>query len=344
MFVNFVNNSINIFVPVYNELSSINKIEQNVRRVLKVFPDACFFFYDNASVDGTSESLLQLQQKYPQNISVKINPENIGFQKNLSKISELPKNKMILIFGANDQIYTPGLRKLQSILVEGEHDLVVCNTCYVTGNSRLKLLKNEDERVKAPFCTNSLDEFFQKGGAIPNGIMQYVIHPRHSHIFSTYDFMMSPQVGVFFDVFPGKICYLPPPPIALVHRVESTGWRSTKEGIIETHLVLAKDVLELACRAYNMRQMSPWTFLLIRFAYTHAVMFLIYKAVTKKDYWGGWHLKGTKKYEFLLRMCKEVFSMPPFRWMNLIIVFAVAVDFLKYKITAPFRKPQIEHE
>lgn len=328
--------SINIFVPVYNEIDSFDKIEKNVRRTLKVFPNSYFFFYDNASTDGTSQCLLQLQHKYPGHICVRINPTNIGFQKNLAKIAELPKNDMILILGANDQIYTPGLRKLHSILIADSFDVIVCNICYIKGTRRPKLLRNEEERVLSPFSTDNMDEYFAKNGTIPNGIMQYVIHPRHAHLFGVYDYLMSPQVGVFLNVFPGKICYLPPPPVALVNRVESSGWRSSKESILETHFILAKDVIELAWSSYKRHRMSLRTLLFIRFSYTHSVMFLMYRLVLMKQYWGEWHLKGSKRCGFLVHIWKGIFAMTPYKWMNLFFVAAVAVHFLVYKVQTLF--------
>jgi len=324
--------SINVFVPVYNEIDSIGKIEENVRRTLKVFPGAHFFFYDNASIDGTSESLLQLQQKYPGHICVNINSENVGFQKNLSKISELPNDNMILILGANDLLYTPGLRNLHSILTEDSFDLIVCNICYVTGDSKLKLLKNEEERVTTRFSTHSMDEYFRKNGTIPNGIMQYVIHPRHCRHFGVYDYLMSPQVAVFFDVFPGKVCYLPPPPIALVNRTELTGWRSSKEGILETHFILAQDVIKSAWHAYKTERMSFRTFIIIRYSYTYSVMFLMYRSIMMNKYWGEWQKNGYNKYQFILRICKGLFLMTPFKWTNIFFIFAVAVHFMMCKV------------
>lgn len=327
-----MNNSLNVFIPVYNEIGSADKIEANVRRILKVFSDANFYFYDNASMDGTAYFLLELRNKYPDRITLVSNSENIGFQKNLAKIAELPTDRMILILGANDQVYTPGLRKLQDMISKGGFDLIVCNTCYVTGGARTRLMANEEEKVKIPFATTSIDEYFSKHGVIPNGIMQYVIHPRHCNLFGKYDFWMSPQVAVFFDVFPGKVCYLPPPPVALVNRIENSGWRSSKEGIIETHMILARDIVSKSCELLVNRRISLRTFIHIRFFYTHAVMCLVYKSVFVRDYWGGWSLPFGGRVKFLAKICKELFQLRPLLWVNSIFVAAVLVKFILYKI------------
>jgi glycosyltransferase involved in cell wall biosynthesis len=326
-----MNSSINVFVPVYNEIDSIGKIEENIRRAVKVFSDVCFYYFDNASDDGTFEVLLQLQQKYQAHVRVNRNPENIGFQKNLSNIAKLPKDRMILILGANDKLYTRGLRKLHSILCQDDFDLIVCNCGYVSGGNKLKLLPTDAEDFIPPFAAYSLDEYFKKRGTIPNGIMQFVLHPRHSHLFGNYDTLMSPQVGVFFHFFPGKVYYFSDPPIVLVNKIEQTGWRSTAEGILETHLVLAKDVIELAWKVCKRRQMTMRTFLYIRFCYTHAVFFLIYKAILVKDFWGSWQLTGEKKIAFVFNYCKRIFSMDPYKWMNLFFVIVVGIHYLIHK-------------
>lgn len=327
-------NSINVFVPIYNEIGSVEKIEDNIRRTIKVFPDVHFFFYDNASEDGTANFLSMLKERFPDNITVSINTENIGFQRNLAKIAELPSDRMILILGANDLLYTPGLRQLRAILNKGEFDLVICNTCYVVGTKRLRMLANEEDKVRNPFVAKSIDEYFLMHGTIPNGIMQYVVHPRHCRLFGDYASWMSPQVAVFFDIFPGRVCYLPPPPISLVNRTEGSGWRSAVEGVIETHMVLARDIVGRAWQLYSERRMSLWTYVTIRFSYTHAVMFLIYRSLVVRGYWGDWQSPWYRRPAFLARIWKDLFTLRPQVAVNPLFITAVSGAFVFYQVEA----------
>jgi hypothetical protein len=120
------------------------------------------------------------------------------------------------------------------------------------------------------------------------------------------------------------------PSLTLVNKVESSGWRATAEGILETHIVLANDVVKLSWTAFKNDKISFRTYLFVRFCYTHAMLFLIYKGILKKDFWGRWQLSGIRKLSYLFKSCMKVVLMPPFRYLNLLVIVAVFIHVMRY--------------
>lgn len=121
---------ISFCIPTYNRrdylkttLSSIiNEIESsnNIDRV-----QICIS--DNNSSDGTEEMINKILSETKVQILFSRNEVNIGFDKNILKVTSLSNAKYIWLFGSDDYLIEGSLSKMIDCINEDESDIYLCN-------------------------------------------------------------------------------------------------------------------------------------------------------------------------------------------------------------------------
>lgn len=250
-----------VFIPVFNEESSLPIITSNIRKAIEALGDVKFLISDNDSTDNTLAGLEQLRDQYPHVVGIHRQVENVGFSRNMLAVELLPDDRKIILLGANDILHPPGLRKLAEV-VKGDPtvELLICNWAYIEVEDDGAVNELAWGDVKECFAVNQLEEYLVRQPFLPNGIMQWVASKRILLGMAAHVDTMSPHLGAFMDAFPCRCVTVPDPPLALLKLVEDHGWRSSRASIINTHLQYVELVSRLLRDALGRGRISHATY------------------------------------------------------------------------------------
>jgi hypothetical protein len=228
-----------------------------------------------------------------------------GFAMNLLAIELIPDGTLITLLGASDYIFCRGLKHLEFCIAKYNNTaLFISNWSYYKDTNCPIKSRFYTGDVGRTFCVNSITSYLRRHTFAPNGIMQYTgtketLLALKRHV----DALSNPQLGIFFDVFPQHVVACAGAPLTLVKHVEATGWRSSKEKVILTHMLLACEMRSLLCAALKKQDLKRTLYRKCLFAYLKTPLYLLSAG------WGEWQSDRKRREDFTLELIPQILDL-----------------------------------
>ena len=142
--------AVSVIIPCYNPKKYLSRLVNSLLDQTIGLENLELIFVDDASTDDTLESLYQLEQQYPYNITVISNSENKkqGTARNIGM--SYATGKYIGFVDADDWIAPQMYEKMYDIAEETDCDIVCCRY-YATNSFKAPRLFKEESNSTPQF-------------------------------------------------------------------------------------------------------------------------------------------------------------------------------------------------
>lgn len=121
-----------ICIPTYNRAYFLEEVLASlcVQFNEDILKQVNIVISDNASPDNTTEIAEKYVSKYPENIQYFRNPENIGWIKNVIKVTDYARGKYMWLLADDDCATGFSLASIIEIIEKNEFDLMLCRAQF----------------------------------------------------------------------------------------------------------------------------------------------------------------------------------------------------------------------
>lgn len=110
---------LSVCIPTYNRAACLQRLLENIiPQILELEEGAEICISDNASSDNTRDIVAEFQKKYPHLVRYRVNPENLGFDKNVFAVVNMAEGDFVWTFSDDDLVVEHGVREVVQAIQE----------------------------------------------------------------------------------------------------------------------------------------------------------------------------------------------------------------------------------
>lgn len=112
---------LSICIPTYNRADCLKRLLDNIiPQILESEEGVEVCISNNGSTDNTRDIVINFQEKHPNLIKYSENEENLGFDRNVFKVVNMPKGEFVWTFSDDDLIVKDGLKEVIKSIIENK--------------------------------------------------------------------------------------------------------------------------------------------------------------------------------------------------------------------------------
>jgi len=112
---------LSICIPTYNRAACLQRLLDNIiPQILELNEGAEICISDNASSDSTRDIVAEIQRRHPDLVRYRVNPENLGFDKNVFAVVNMAEGDFVWTFSDDDLVVPNGVRDVVRVIREAK--------------------------------------------------------------------------------------------------------------------------------------------------------------------------------------------------------------------------------